>query len=375
MLFSQHSNVLPIDMSSTFASLLAVFLLVPGLYAAPTAVAPGNKNATELNNPDFRPIPGESPYYTSYNGTAVPFPGNYTTAIPPTKSGAPGADDLLFQNLLGAEWAIFFFYQFGVDTFNTADFVKAGFPVDTYARIVEIRDNEAGHARIFQEAISETSYKPAPCKYNYGIKDVVGYLAAHTIVEISSMAFLTGLILQAKLDSSKQALLAIAQVEARHTAWGLMDVWKTSPFGGPVDTAFPYANEILDTTRVFVVPGSCPPGNPTYPSPSQNLPTMSYVTNSSTLAPGSPYTLAFPNPKNQPKFTAGKEYYIVYFHGLRNITVPYDPKTKASKVPMFEQRGVILALLTDAPGAPTLESVHAGPLIIIEQPLYLNKGV
>jgi len=361
-------------MSQTFAYLLTIFLLLPNLHAAPT-VSPKNKNATELNDPDFGPIPGESPYYTSYNGTAVPFPGNYTTTIPPTKSGPPGADDLLFQNLLGAEWAIFFFYQYGVDTFTAADFVKSGFPKDTYARIVEIRNNEAGHARIFQEAISETSYKPAPCKYNFGIKDAVGYLAAHTIVEISSMAFLTGLILQAKLDSSKQALLAIGQVEARHTAWGLMEAWKQSPFGGPVDTAFPYANEILDTTRVYIVPGSCPLGNPSYPYPSQNLPTMTYITNSSTLLPGSSVTLAFPNPKNQPKFASGKEYYIVYFHGLRNITVPYDPKTKASKVPDFEARGVILALLTDAPGAPTLESVKAGPWIIIEQPVQLNQGV
>ena len=361
-------------MSYPFASLLAIFLLFPGLRTAPI-VDPNNKNATELNNPDFGPIPGISPYYTSNDGTAVPFPGNYSTAIPPTKSGPPGADDLLFQNLLGAEWAIFFFYQFGVDTFTAADFVKAGFPADTYARIVEIRNNEAGHARIFQEAISDTSYKPAPCKYDYGIKDVVGYLAAHTIVEISSMAFLTGLILQAKLDSSKQALVAIAQVEARHTAWGLMEAWKQSPFSGPVDTAFPYPNEIIDTTRVFVVPGSCPPGNPSYPQPSQNLPTMSYVTNSTSLLPGSAVTLAFPNPKNQPKFLPGTQYYIVYFHGLRNITVPYDPKTKVSRVPNFEARGIILALLTDAPGAPTLDSVKAGPLIIIEQPVQLNKGV
>jgi len=135
---------------------------------------------------------------------------------------------------------------------------------------------------------------PSPCKYQFGITSPVAYLAAHTCVEISSMAFLTGLILQAQLNSSKAALVAIAEVESRHEAWGLIDIWQQSPFAGTVDTVFPYANEILDTTKVFVVPGSCPPGNPDYPVPSQNLPSLSYKEKSTTLLPGSPVTFVFP---------------------------------------------------------------------------------
>ncbi|KAJ9608719.1 hypothetical protein H2200_006490 [Cladophialophora chaetospira] len=67
-----------------------------------------------------------------------PLPGNITGAIPSTSSGEPGADDLLFQNLLSAEWIIFSFYQAGVETFNAADFVEAGFPNTTYERIQQI---------------------------------------------------------------------------------------------------------------------------------------------------------------------------------------------------------------------------------------------
>ena len=329
-----------------------------------------------LNDPAFGPIPGESSYYSSYNGTDPPFPGNYTQPVFATASGPPGPDDLLFQNLLGAEWAIYAFYQYGVETFNESAFTAAGYPPQTYQRIVEIRDNEAGHARIFGEAISSTSTKPALCKYQFGISSPTAYLAAHTTVEISSMAFLTGLIQEAQLNSSKAALVAIAEVESRHTAWGLIDIWQTSPFSGPVDTAFPYANQILDTTKIFIVPGSCPKGNPDYPVPSQNLPALSFHGNYTSLLPGAKIELAFADPDNQPKFEPGTDYYAVFFHGLLNITEPFDTKTNVTTIPKeFEQKGLFLGVISDTPGAPTLETVKAGPLIVVEQPVQLNQGV
>ena len=368
-------------MCSSFASLLSAVLVfavelhaVPAPTVSPSAAPSGSSQI--LVDPRIGPIPGESSYYTNENSTSPPFPGNYSQPVFPTSNGTAGADDLLFQNLLGAEWAIFAFYQFGVETFNQSIFEDAGYPPHTYQRIIEIRDNEAGHARIFEEQISSASTKPAPCKYRFGITSPVAYLAAHTVVEISSMSFLTGLILQAQLNSSKAALVAIAEVESRHEAWGLIDIWQQSPFAGPVDTVFPYANEILDTTKVFIVPGSCPPGNPDYPVPSQNLPSLSYKTKSTTLLPGSPVTFAFSNPTNQPHFEAGKTYYAVYFHGLLNITEPFDTKTNSSMIPAeFEARGLFLAVISDTPGAPTIGSVKAGPLIITEQPVEINSGI
>lgn len=368
-------------MRSASATLLsAVFVLAVQLHAAPAPTvssSPSPSGSSQiLNDPKFGPIPGESSYYTSDNSTSPPFPGNYSQPVFPTSNGTAGPDDLLFQNLLGAEWAIFAFYQYGVETFNQSVFEEAGYPSHTYQRIIEIRDNEAGHARIFQEQISSASTKPALCKYQFGIASPVAYLAAHTVVEISSMAFLTGLILQAQLNSSKAALVSIAEIESRHEAWGLIDIWQQSPFAGPADTIFPYANEIIDTTRVFVVPGSCPPGNPDYPVPSQNLPSMSYLDKSTTLLPGSPLTFVFSNPTNQPHFEAGKTYYAVYFHGLLSITEPFDVKTNASVIPLeLEAKGLFIVVISDTPGAPTLESVKAGPLFITEQPLVVNAGV
>ena len=346
------------------------------LLASRSPAAPTPQSSEILDNPDFGPVPAESPYYSNYCGTSPPFPGIYTRPVFPTESGPPGSDDLLFQNLAGAEWAIYDFYQFSVNTFNESAFYKAGYPATTYQRIIEIRDNEAGHARIFEVAISNTSTKPAQCKYKFGITTHVAYLAAHTILEISSMAFLTGLILQPKLDSSKAALVVVAETEARHEAWGLIDIWRRSPFGGPVDTVFPYANEILDTTKLFIIPGSCPAGNPTYPIPSQALLSLSSAEKSTALLPGSPITLAFPNPAKQPKFMAKTTYYAVFFHGLLNVTEPFNLKTNASRIPReFEAKGLFLAVIPDTPGAPTIDSVKAGPLVIVEQPVQINSGV
>ena len=366
--------------SASIGLLSAVLVFALELHAIPApTVSPSaspSGSSQILDDPSVGPIPAESSYYTSDNSTSPPFPGNYSQPVFPTSNGTAGADDLLFQNLLGAEWAIYAFYQFGVETFNQSIFEEAGYPSHTYQRILEIRNNEAGHARIFEEQISSASTKPAPCKYQFGITSPVAFLAAHTIVEISSMSFLTGLILQAQLNSSKAALVAIAEIEARHEAWGLIDIWQQSPFAGPVDTVFPYANEILDTTKVFVVPGSCPQGNPDYPVPSQNLPSLSYKENSTTLLPGSPVTFAFSDPTNQPHFEAGKTYYAVYFHGLLNITEPFDTKTNASTVPPeFEARGLFLAVISDTPGAPTIDSVKAGPLVLTEQPVEINSGI
>lgn len=147
------------------------------------------------------------------------------------------------------------------------------------------------------------------------------------------MAFLTGLIVQAKLHSSKATLLAIAETESRHEAWGLIDIWNESPFAGPVDTVFSCANEIFDTIKVFIVPASCPEGNPDYPEPSQSLPIVSYVSDSTSLTPGAPVTLAFADPHNQSTFESGAGCYAVFFHGLLNITKPFDTKANTTIIP------------------------------------------
>ncbi|KAL2073095.1 hypothetical protein VTL71DRAFT_10419 [Oculimacula yallundae] len=316
-----------------------------------------------------RPVPGLSNYYNDFRGHGRPYPGNETCPIAATTNGTAGEDDVLYQNLLAAEWAIFEFYQAGVEAFNSSSFTKLGLPNTTYDRIQEIRNAEAGHLAIFQSQISSNSLKPGPCKYEFGFGDSAeAFIITLTLLEIASMGFLTGLTQQAQLDATKGALVAVAETESRHETWALMDIWKSNPFAGPTDTSFPYANEILDSTNQFIVPGTCPEENPEYPYPSQNLSQFTYnpKTNSS-LTSGTEIEFVFTTAP--PKWNETQEYYAVFYHGLLNISMPFDTKKNTTTIPNFElNKGLIIGIIADTPGAPTLDSVLAGPVLLVEQP-------
>ncbi|KAK3991106.1 hypothetical protein QBC44DRAFT_349492 [Cladorrhinum sp. PSN332] len=362
-------------------TLLATDVVVSAPAPAPEIPPRYNGEAQKLADPTYGAIPGESDLYNYYWGTDRPFPGNITDPIFPTRHGPPGVDDWTWQNLLSAEWLIFEFYQQGIEAFGSEDFVKAGMPNTTYRRLMEIRNNEAGHLRIFQNQISPTSIKPGRCRYQFPFTEPVGYLALMTVLEISSMAFLTGLVQQPQISMGKGAMLAIAEVETRHETWVLIDIWKANPFGGPADTIFPYANEVLDSTNAFIVPGSCPPENPEFPHPRQRLPGLSAGKDTTSLTPGSNISLHFPNPQNQPRFNSYAQYYAVFFHGVMNVSVPIDTKGWPGReiwvtIPAgFETKGVIVACIADRFGAPSKESVVAGPAVILEQPAKLATAL
>ena len=169
-----------------------------------------------LSDQECGPVPGESLLYSDYTQKGPPFPANMTAPVPATTTGLVREDDVLFQNLLSAEWAVYSFYQQGVESFNQTAFTDLGLPNTTYQRITEIRDNEAGHLRIFQDSISSASVMPGACKYEYGFSTALEFLALQNIIEVSSMAFLTGLAQQAKALSTIGALVAIGETETRH---------------------------------------------------------------------------------------------------------------------------------------------------------------
>ncbi|PQE14063.1 stress response rds1p protein [Rutstroemia sp. NJR-2017a BBW] len=306
-------------------------------YASIVSALPAQLN---ISDPATGPIPSENTYYSDYRGKASPFPANNTSPVLPTVSGPPGPDDLLFQNLLGAEWAVYSFYQQGVEAFNTTSFTSIGFANTTYDRIQEIRDNEAGHLRIFQDSISNTSIKPGACKYDFGWSSAEEFLALQVLIEISSMAFAAGLVQQAKTNITKGALMGIGETETRHETWALIQVWGVDPFAGPIDTSFP-----------------------------QNLPQMSAAGN---VTAGGNITFVYRDETNVPNFEDGKDYYAVFFHGLVIISVPFDTKTNSTVFPAeLELKGMVLAVIAGEIGAPTEESVVAGPAFILEQPTAL----
>ncbi|KAK4031992.1 hypothetical protein C8A01DRAFT_51110 [Parachaetomium inaequale] len=358
---------------------LATLVALGAATDPPSRVPPHySGEAQKLADPNYGPIPGQSDLYSSYWGVERPFPGNLPDPVFPTEDGPPAEDDYTWQNLLSAEWIIFEFYQQGIERFTDEDFARIGMPNNTRLRLMEIRNNEAGHLRIFQNQISPTSIKPGRCKYMFPLENPRSYLIYMTVIEISSMAFLTGLVQEARKDWNQGLMAAISQTETRHEVWALMDLWKQNPFGGPSDTVFPYANQILYSTHNLVIPGSCPPENPEYPHPLQRLPALTATPDTESLGPGATITLAFSDKDNQPEFDPDTQYYAVFFHSVLNISVPLDTRGFPERpitvtIPAaFEPRGVIVALVADEAGAPTKESVVAGPSVMLEQPVELG---
>lgn len=361
--------------------LLALAMLLHGVCAAPTSTTNGRHTTSDIANPKFGPKPGESSLYSTYYGRAPPFPANAKQPIPATKKGHPGPDDVLWQNLLAAEWIVFSFYQSAVESFNASSFTALGLSNTTYQRIMEIRDNEAGHLRIFQNQISATSIKPGACKYMFPYTTAQEFFALQTFIEISSMAFLTGLVLQAKKDSAKGALVAVSQAETRHEVWSLMSSWNAEPFSGPSDLSYPYANQILESTNQFVVPGSCPSANPEYPAPVRRLPPVSAASGTKSVSPGATIALNFTDPSHQPHFEPHKKYYAVLYHGVETISVAinvsqYPAKPLSITIPKeLEARGLIIATIANIKDAATEESVVAGPLYFLQQPKGLGLQI
>ncbi|KAH7147547.1 hypothetical protein DER46DRAFT_514200 [Fusarium sp. MPI-SDFR-AT-0072] len=323
-----------------------------------------SSEAQELADPNYGPVPGESPLSSTYRGKAPSISSQHHGFNLADQKGKPGVDDSVWQNLLSAEWGIFSFYQQGVEAFNKTSFINTGYPNTIYDRIQEIRNNEAGHLRIFQDQISETSLKPGACKYQFPSHDPESFLLLSTFIEIASMAFLTGLVQMAKLPASQGALTVIAAVETRHEVWSLMDIWNVDPFSGPSDTVFPYANQILDLTNGFVIEGSCPKENPVYPNPHRGLPSLNVSPIHKAVLPGNTIAFNFTDNDNLPTFKKAQQYYATFFHGAWNITTPIDTKDWPVKrlidvkIPeAFESRGIIIAVVADTLGAPTKDTV------------------
>lgn len=91
------------------------------------------------------------------------------------------------------------------------------------------------------------------------------------------------------------------------------------------------------------------------------------------MQPGANITLSVSGGEKPLRFEEGREYYAVFFHGLLNVSVPLDTRTMRVQVPaVLEPKGIFEVVLATEKGAPTDESVVAGPLVLLEDPAELG---
>jgi len=229
--------------------------------------------------------------------------------------------------------------------------------------------------------------KPGKCKYNYGFQEAntlvtqaQTYMALVSVIELGSMAYLTGLAQNSSTAAGLATIMGVISAETRHLTWVNSAVLAGDPFAGPSDTVYPYATQILSNTKQFVIDGSCPSGNPTYPIGDQLLPKLSPA-NTSMIQEGGFIDLTFKNASHgdhsPPSLKTGDNISVVFFHSLWNYTVPItvdDPSVLRAQIPNITSwSGELIVTLTDQQSIQKAKDVIAGPLQIeLDSPLLIS---
>lgn len=310
-----------------------------------------------------------------YGNNATSYgPRNYGQSTFPSPSSPmkSSGDQLLFQNLLAAEWIVDSMYASGLEFFTPTDFIQAGYPNNTYNQLQSVYENENGHLKLFERAIDSNIIKPSRCNYSYGFEHIKNkteavqvYMAIVSQVEIGSMAYLTGLAHQAEEVETLYTIMGTISAETRHLTFVNGQVLNVGDFVGPTDTTYPFPLQLLSLTKQFIVPNSCPAENPPYPSPDQNLPGLSLNAKQSNIqAKGGNLTLI----ADLENFQSQDNFYAIYFQSVFNYTMPskyIGNNTFQVEMPtLTSDKGNLIVALSNTSHVTKKEDILAGPLEI-----------
>ncbi|GAB7331110.1 hypothetical protein MBLNU13_g02593t1 [Cladosporium sp. NU13] len=150
------------------------------------------------------------------------------------------------------------FYREGLAKFSSADFVAAGIPASSYARLVEVAAHEKAHVDFLTTALGTAATKE--CVYGFPMSS----LGVASILEGVGVSAYLGAARQIANKDYLTAAGSILTVESRHSAY-LRDTssqQKLSPF--------PSANDVpLTPNAVYTLAAgfikSCPSTNPALP--------------------------------------------------------------------------------------------------------------
>lgn len=295
-----------------------------------------------------------------------------TTFPLPSSPRISSGDQKLFQNLLAAEWIVDSMYASGLEFFAPSDFTTAGYPNNTYDQLKSVYQNENGHLRIFERAIESTIIKPGRCNYSFGFEHITNktlavqvYMNIVSQVEIGSMAYLTGLAHEAENVETLYTIMGTISAETRHLTFVNGQVLDVGDFVGPTDTIYPFPLQLLSVTKQFIIPNSCPPENPPYPSPDQNLPKLSLdVKRSNIQSKNGTLTLT----ADLKGFQSNKTLSVIFFQSVFNYTkqaTSLGNNTLQVKIPnLTSDKGNLIVALSNTSHVTKKEDILAGPLEI-----------
>jgi hypothetical protein len=154
------------------------------------------------------------------------------------------------------------FYREGLAKFSSADFVAAGIPASSYARLTEVAGHEKAHVDFLVTALGTAATKE--CVYGFPMSSVAEYLGVASILEGVGVSAYLGAVRQIVNKDYLTAAGSILTIESRHSAY-LRDTssqQKLSPFPAAQDTPLT-PNAVYTLASAFIK--SCPSTNPALP--------------------------------------------------------------------------------------------------------------
>lgn len=154
------------------------------------------------------------------------------------------------------------FYREGLKKFTVQDFIAANFTEETYKRIQTISKDESTHVEFLTGALKAAGIQAtAECTYDFGYKDVKGFMGTASVLEGVGASAYTGAAAKIMGKLYLTAAASILSVEARHSSY-IRQVIKQAPFPSPFEVPLEL-NEVYTLAAPFIK--SCPSSNPALP--------------------------------------------------------------------------------------------------------------
>lgn len=257
-------------------------------------------------------------------------------------------DDTVLNFALTLEYLEADFYAGALKKFNAQAFAAAGFPAWVHGRFVEIGQHESAHVEFLQKALGSKAAQK--CSYSFPYTDPKSFAALSQVLEGVGVSAYAGAAQFIKNPDYLTAAASILPTEARHASWIAAAVNSFSPWSGPFDAPLGLSS-VYHLAAGFIVPGSCPSTNPSFPV--KAFPSLLF----DKAVPGSTSAITYDKSASN-----SDQVYVAYFTGLQTL---FEKVTNGHVLVPSSLSGQVYAVVTTNSKAATDADIVAGPAVLV----------